>query len=131
MAKGKNPVKRKKVVKRNIEKGQVHVRASFNNTLITLTDANGNALGQASAGSMGFKGSKKNTPFAASSAADVVAKKAVDCGIKKVEIFIKGAGAGRESVVRSFATAGIDVISIQDVSPIPHNGCRPPKRRRV
>lgn len=122
---------RKKVVKRNLDRGQVHISASFNNTLITLTDANGNALGQSSAGSLGFKGSKKSTPFAASSAADVIAKKAVDNGIKKIEVFIKGAGAGRESAIRSFASAGIEVTLIQDVSPIPHNGCRPPKRRRV
>lgn len=130
MAKVTNKGK-KKTVKRNIDRGQVHVNASFNNTLITLTDANGNALGQSSAGALGYKGSKKSTPFAASQAADVVAKKAVDNGIKKVEVFIKGAGAGRESVIRSFASAGIEVTLIQDVSPIPHNGCRPPKRRRV
>lgn len=127
----KKATTRKKVVKRNIDKGQVHISASFNNTLITLTDANGNGLGQASAGSMGFKGSKKSTPFAASSAADVIAKKALDYGIKSVEFFIKGAGAGRESAIRSFATVGINVTAIHDVSPIPHNGCRPPKRRRV
>ena len=130
MAKVTNKGK-KKTVKRNLDKGQVHISASFNNTVITLTDANGNALGQASAGSLGFKGSKKSTPFAASSAADVISKKAVDNGIKKVEVFIKGAGAGRESAIRSFASAGIEVTLIQDVSPIPHNGCRPPKKRRV
>ena len=129
MAKVTNKGK-KKTIKRNIDKGQVHISASFNNTLITLTDANGNGLGQASAGSLGFKGSKKSTPFAAGIAAEAAGKAAYDLGMRKVEVKVKGLGPGRETAIRSLQTAGLEVTTISDVTPIPHNGCRPPKRPR-
>ena len=126
----------KKVVKRrrerkNIEKGAAHIRSSYNNTIVTLTDVNGNAISWASAGEMGFKGSKKSTPFAAQTAAETAAKLAVDQGLKSVEVFVKGPGQGRESAIRALQTAGLEITLIKDVTPIPHNGCRPPKRRRV
>ena len=126
----------KKVVKKrrerkNIEKGAAHIRSSYNNTIVTLTDVNGNAISWASAGEMGFKGSKKSTPFAAQTAAETAAKLAVDQGLKSVEVFVKGPGQGRESAIRALQTAGLEITLIKDVTPIPHNGCRPPKRRRV
>lgn len=124
-------VTKKRRVTRNIDKGQAHIQASFNNTLVTITDEQGNALTQSSAGALGFKGSRKSTPFAAQMAAETAAKKAYDQGIRSVEVFVKGPGSGRESAVRALATAGINVTMIRDVSPIPHNGCRPPKRRRI
>ena len=125
----------KKVTRRrdrkNIEKGMAHIHSSFNNTIVTLTDVQGNVLSWASAGQLGFKGSRKSTPFAAGEAAETAAKTAMEHGLKNVEVFVKGPGAGRETAIRSLATAGLNVTSIQDVTPIPHNGCRPPKRRRV
>ena len=127
----------KKVVKRrrerkNIEKGAAHIRSSFNNTMGTITDLNGNALSWASSGGLGFRGSRKSTPFAAQTAAETAAKAAIDaCGLKTVEVFVKGPGQGREAAIRALQSAGLEVVSIKDVTPIPHNGCRPPKRRRV
>jgi small subunit ribosomal protein S11 len=126
----------KKVVKRrrerkNIEKGAVHIRATFNNTIITITDAAGNAISWASAGELGFKGSKKSTPFAAQSAAETAAKAAMEHGLKTVEVFVRGPGSGRESAIRALETVGLQITLIKDVTPVPHNGCRPPKRRRV
>ena len=117
--------------RKNIEKGAAHIRASYNNTIVTLTDVNGNAISWASAGEMGFKGSKKSTPFAAQTAAETAAKLAVEQGLKTVEVFVKGPGQGRESAIRALQTAGLEITLIKDVTPIPHNGCRPPKRRRV
>ena len=122
---------KKRREKKNIEKGAAHIRSSYNNTIVTLTDVNGNAISWASAGEMGFKGSKKSTPFAAQTAAETAAKLAVDQGLRSVEVFVKGPGQGRESAIRALQNAEIAVTSIQDVSPIPHNGCRPPKRRRL
>ena len=126
----------KKVVKRrkerkNVEKGAVHIRSSFNNTMVTITDMNGNALSWASSGGLGFRGSRKSTPFAAQSAAETAAKAAMEHGLKTVEVYVKGPGQGREAAIRALQTAGLEVVMIQDVTPIPHNGCRPPKRRRV
>jgi small subunit ribosomal protein S11 len=111
--------------------GIAHVKATFNNVIITLTDSYGNTISWASSGKMGFKGSKKNTPFAAQVAAESVAKTAYDMGLRKVDVFVKGPGSGREAAVRSLQTAGLEILSIKDITPIPHNGCRPPKRRRV
>ena len=111
--------------------GVAHIKATFNNTIVTITDKNGNTVSWASAGKVGFKGSRKSTPFAAQTAAETSAKEAIALGIKKVEIYVKGPGVGREAAVRSIQAAGIDVTAIKDVTPIPHNGCRPPKRRRV
>ena len=122
---------KKRREKKNIEKGAAHIRSTYNNTIITLTDVNGNAISWASAGELGFKGSKKSTPFAAQMAAETAAKLAVDQGLKTVEVFVKGPGAGRESAIRSLQATGLEVTLIKDVTPIPHNGCRPPKRRRV
>ena len=127
----------KKVIKRrherkNIEKGAAHIRASFNNTMVTITDLEGNALSWASSGGLGFRGSRKSTPFAAQTAAETAAKAAIDaCGLKSVEVYVKGPGQGREAAIRALQTAGLEVVMIKDVTPIPHNGCRPPKRRRV
>ena len=126
----------KKVIKKrrerkNIEKGAAHISSTFNNTIITITDVEGNAISWASAGELGFKGSRKSTPFAAQSAAETAAKAAMEHGLKTVEVFIKGPGAGRESAIRALETVGLQITLIKDVSPIPHNGCRPPKRRRV
>ena len=126
----------KKVVKRrrekkNIEKGAVHIQATFNNTIVTVSDAFGNTISWASAGELGFKGSRKSTPFAAQSASETAAKAAMEHGLKTVEVFIKGPGAGRESAIRALETAGLQITMIKDVTPVPHNGCRPPKRRRV
>lgn len=122
---------KKRKVTRNIDKGQAHIQASFNNTLVTITDEQGNAICQCSSGALGFKGSRKSTPFAAQMAAEDAAKRAYDQGIRSVEVFVKGPGSGRESAVRALATAGLNITLIKDVSPIPHNGCRPPKRRRI
>ena len=122
---------KKRREKKNIEKGAAHIRSSYNNTIVTLTDVNGNAISWASAGEMGFKGSKKSTPFAAQTAAETAAKLAVEQGLKSVEVFVKGPGQGRESAIRALQTAGLEITLIKDVTPIPHNGCRPPKRRRV
>ena len=121
----------KKRVKKNVERGQAHIQASFNNTIVTLTDAEGNALSWASAGGLGFRGSKKSTPYAAQMAAETATKAALIHGLKTVEVYVKGPGAGRESAIRSLQAAGLEISSIKDVTPIPHNGCRPPKRRRV
>ena len=126
----------KRVVKRrrerkNIEKGAVHIRATFNNTIVTITDVNGNAISWASAGELGFKGSRKSTPFAAQSASETAAKAAMEHGLKTVEVFVKGPGAGRESAIRALEAVGLQITMIKDVTPVPHNGCRPPKRRRV
>ena len=127
----------KKVVKRRrerkvVEKGAAHIRSSFNNTMVTITDLNGNALSWASSGGLGFRGSRKSTPFAAQTAAETAAKAAIDnCGLKSVEVYVKGPGQGREAAIRALQTAGLEVVMIKDVTPIPHNGCRPPKRRRV
>jgi len=121
----------KKRVKKNVERGQAHIQASFNNTIVTLTDLQGNALSWASAGGLGFKGSKKSTPYAAQLAAETATKAALVHGLKTVDVFVKGPGTGREAAIRALATNGLSVKSIMDVTPIPHNGCRPPKRRRV
>lgn len=117
--------------RKNIERGHAHVRSTFNNTIITLTDVRGNTLSWASAGQLGFKGSRKSTPFAAQMAAETAAKSAMEHGLKAVEVYVKGPGAGREAAIRSLQAAGLDITLIKDVTPIPHNGCRPPKRRRV
>ncbi|MDX1358010.1 MAG: 30S ribosomal protein S11 [Clostridia bacterium] len=122
---------RKRKEKKNIEHGQAHIRSSFNNTIVTLTDTKGNALSWASAGGLGFRGSRKNTPFAAQSAAETAAKAAMEHGLKTVEVYVKGPGSGREAAIRALQTAGLEITLIKDVTPIPHNGCRPPKRRRV
>lgn len=129
-AKGKKVV-RKRREKKNIEKGAVHIRSSFNNTMVTVTDAKGNALSWASSGGLGFRGSRKSTPFAAQSAAETAAKVAMEHGLKSVEVYVKGPGAGREAAIRALQAVGLEVTMIKDVTPIPHNGCRPPKRRRV
>ena len=126
----------KKVIKRrrerkNIEKGAAHIRSSFNNTMVTITDLEGNALSWASSGGLGFRGSRKSTPCAAQTAAETAAKAAMEFGLKSVDVYVKGPGAGREAAIRSLQAAGLDVSMIKDVTPIPHNGCRPPKRRRV
>ena len=126
----------KKVVKRrrekkNIEKGVVHIQATCNNTIVTITDVNGNAISWASAGELGFQGSRKSTPFAAQSASETAAKAAIDQGLKSVEVYVKGPGSGRESAIRALEAVGLQITLIRDVTPIPHNGCRPPKRRRV
>ena len=126
----KTAVKRRRD-KRNIDRGAAHICSSFNNTIVTITDVNGNAISWASAGGLGFKGSKKSTPFAAQMAAETAAKAAMEHGMKTVEVFVKGPGTGREAAIRALQTAGLDVTMIKDVTPIPHNGCRPPKRRRV
>ena len=122
---------RKRRERKNIERGAAHIRSSFNNTLVTITDLQGNSLSWSSAGSLGFRGSKKSTPFAAQMAAETAARGAMEHGLKTVEVYIKGPGSGRESAIRALQTAGLDVNMIKDVTPIPHNGCRPPKRRRV
>ena len=121
---------RKKRVKKNLPEGVVHIHATFNNTIVTITDKDGNAISWASSGGLGFKGSKKSTPFAAGMSAEQAGKVAYDLGMRKVEVFVKGLGPGRETAIRSLQTAGLEVTSITDVTPIPHNGCRPPKRPR-
>ncbi|MBO7187923.1 MAG: 30S ribosomal protein S11 [Clostridia bacterium] len=127
---------KKKIVKkrkdtRKVDKGQVHIQSSFNNTLVTITDMQGNAIAWSSSGSLGFKGSRKSTPFAAQMAAETAAKAAKEYGLRSVEVYVKGPGAGRESAIRALANCELEVTLIEDVSPIPHNGCRPPKKRRV
>ncbi len=117
--------------KKNIERGAVHIQSTFNNTIVTITDVQGNAISWASAGELGFRGSRKSTPFAAQNAAETAAKAAMEHGLKTVEVFVKGPGAGREAAIRALQSAGLEVSMIKDVTPIPHNGCRPPKRRRV
>ena len=132
MAKPKKKVTRvKRRERKNIEKGQAHIQSTFNNTIITLTDVQGNAISWASAGQLGFKGSRKSTPFAAQMAAEQASKGAMEHGLRAVEVFVKGPGAGREAAIRALHATGLDVTMIKDVTPIPHNGCRPPKRRRV
>ncbi|MGJ9460385.1 30S ribosomal protein S11 [Oceanobacillus sp. CF4.6] len=122
---------RKRRVKKNIESGIAHIRSTFNNTIVTITDTHGNAVGWSSAGALGFRGSRKSTPFAAQMAAESAAKTAVENGMKTLEVTVKGPGAGREAAIRSLQAAGLEVTAIVDVTPVPHNGCRPPKRRRV
>lgn len=117
--------------RKNIDTGVAHIRSTFNNTIVTITDVHGNAIAWASAGNLGFKGSRKSTPFAAQMAAEAAAKRAMEHGMKVVSVNVKGPGAGREAAIRSLQAAGLEVTAIQDVTPIPHNGCRPPKRRRV
>ncbi|MCC8072870.1 MAG: 30S ribosomal protein S11 [Clostridiales bacterium] len=131
MATKKTTGSRKRREKKNIERGAAHIQSTFNNTIVTITDMNGNAVSWASAGEMGFRGSRKSTPFAAATAAETAAKTAMDYGMKTVEVYVKGPGSGRESAIRALQTAGLEVSLIKDVTPIPHNGCRPPKRRRV
>ena len=130
MAVAKKVVKKRRE-RKNVEKGVAHIRSTFNNTIVTITDVQGNAIAWGTAGEMGFKGSKKSTPYAAQTAAEHAAKLAVDHGMKTVEVLVRGPGAGRESAIRALATAGLEITMIKDVTPIPHNGCRPPKRRRV
>ena len=122
---------RKRRERKNIERGAAHIRSTFNNTLVTITDVNGNALSWASSGGLGFRGSRKSTPYAAQMAAETAAKAAMEHGLKSVEVFVKGPGSGREAAIRALQTAGLEINLIKDVTPIPHNGCRPPKRRRV
>ena len=122
---------RKKKERKNILNGVAHIRSTFNNTIVTITDASGNALSWASAGSQGFKGSRKSTPFAAQVAAEVAGKKAMEHGVQNIEVYVKGPGSGREAALRALQAAGFNITVIKDVTPIPHNGCRPPKRRRV
>ena len=117
--------------RKNIEKGAAHIHSSFNNTIVTITDTQGNVISWASAGELGFKGSKKSTPFAAQQAAETAAKVAMEHGLKSIEVYVKGPGSGREAAIRSLQGAGLEISVIKDVTPIPHNGCRPPKRRRV
>lgn len=128
---GKKVVRNKRKVSKNIEAGVAHIRSTFNNTIVTISDLNGAVLSWASAGGQGFRGSRKSTPFAAQMAAETAAKAAMEHGLKRIEVFVKGPGAGREAAIRALQAAGLDVESIKDVTPIPHNGCRPPKRRRV
>ena len=125
------PTKTKKKERKNVLQGVVHIQSTFNNTIVTSTDTQGNSIAWASAGACGFKGARKGTPFAAQSAAEIVAKKSIDQGMKKVEVYIKGPGSGRETAIRAIQAAGLEITLIKDVTPIPHNGCRPPKRRRV
>lgn len=131
MATKKTTGSRKRREKKNIERGAAHIQSTFNNTIVTITDMNGNAVSWASAGEMGLRGSRKSTPFAAATAAETAAKAAMEHGMKYVEVYVKGPGSGRESAIRALQTAGLEVSLIKDVTPIPHNGCRPPKRRRV
>ena len=131
MAKRKQNVRSKRKVKKNIESGIVHIRSTFNNTIVTITDMQGNAISWATAGNMGFKGSRKSTPFAAQLASETAAKTAMDNGMRTVEVNVKGPGAGREAAIRALQAICLEVTEIRDVTPVPHNGCRPPKRRRV
>ena len=121
---------RKRKVKKNVPEGRAYIRSTFNNTIVTLSDKEGNAISWASAGTLGFKGSKKSTPVAAGMAAEAAGKAAYDMGMRKVEVYVKGLGSGRETAIRSLQTAGLEISSINDVTPVPHNGCRPPKRPR-
>ena len=127
----KTAVRTRRRERKNIEKGAAHIRSTFNNTIVTISDVGGNVISWASGGGMGFKGSRKSTPFAAQQAAEAAAKAAMEHGLKTVEVYVKGPGQGRESAIRSLQTAGLEIIMIKDVTPIPHNGCRPPKRRRI
>ena len=127
----KKAVSRKRRERKNIERGAAHIKSTFNNTIVTITDVQGNAVSWASSGGLGFRGSRKSTPFAAQTAADTAAKAAMDHGMKSVEVFVKGPGSGREAAIRALQAAGLEISMIKDVTPIPHNGCRPPKRRRV
>lgn len=131
MAKRKVQVRTKRRDRKNIVSGVAHIKSTFNNTIVTITDTHGNAISWASAGNMGFKGSRKSTPFAAQLAAETAAKAAMEHGLKEVEVTVKGPGSGREAAIRSLQAAGLEVNLIKDVTPVPHNGCRPPKRRRV
>ena len=128
--KGKKVIKKRRE-RKNIEKGAAHIRTSFNNTMVTITDQHGNALSWASSGGLGFRGSRKSTPFAAQMASETAAKAAMEHGLKTVEVYVKGPGSGHEAAIRALQSAGLEVTMIKDVTPIPHNGCRPPKRRRV
>lgn len=122
---------RRRRERKNIERGAAHIQSTFNNTIVTITDVQGNAVSWASAGELGFRGSRKSTPFAAQSASETAAKAAMEHGLKSVEVYVKGPGAGRESAIRALETVGLSITMIKDVTPVPHNGCRPPKRRRV
>ncbi len=127
----RRPVRTKRREKKNVEFGAAHIKSTFNNTIITITDRQGNTVSWSSSGQTGYKGSRKSTPFAAQIAAEAAAKVAIDQGMKEVEVFVKGPGSGREAAIRALQAAGLEVSTIKDVTPIPHNGCRPPKRRRV
>ncbi len=131
MAAVKKVVRNKKKVRKNIESGVAHIKSTFNNTIVTISDMSGNVLSWASSGGLGFRGSRKSTPFAAQMAAETATKAAMEHGLKTVEVYVKGPGAGREAAIRALQATGLEVNSIKDVTPIPHNGCRPPKRRRV
>lgn len=131
VAKKATTTRRRRKERKNVERGQAHIQSTFNNTIVTLTDMEGNALAWSSAGSLGFKGSRKSTPFAAQMAAEAAAKSAMEHGLRSIQVFVKGPGAGREAAIRSLQAAGLEISMITDVTPIPHNGCRPPKRRRV
>ncbi|MDB4897116.1 MAG: ribosomal protein [Firmicutes bacterium] len=127
----KRTVRTKRKERKHVDKGVAHIRSTFNNTIVTITDTEGNALSWATSGGMGFKGSRKSTPFASQMAAEAAAKAAMEHGLREVEVFVKGPGSGREAAIRQLQAAGLEVTTIKDVTPIPHNGCRPPKRRRV
>ena len=129
--KGKQGATRRRRERKNIERGAAHIQSTFNNTIVTITDTQGNTVSWASSGELGFRGSRKSTPFAAQTAAETAARLAMEHGMKSVEVYVKGPGAGREAAIRALQAAGLDVSMIKDVTPIPHNGCRPPKRRRV
>ena len=131
MAQKQKATRARRRVRKNIEKGEAHIVSTFNNTMVTLTDINGNVISWASAGQLGFRGSRKSTPFAAQEAAQEAAEKAKEHGLKSVDVYVKGPGSGREAAIRSLQASGLEVTMIKDVTPIPHNGCRPPKRRRV
>lgn len=131
VAKKAQTTRRRRKEKKNVERGQAHIQSTFNNTIVTLTDLEGNALAWSSSGSLGFKGSRKSTPFAAQMAAEAAAKSAMEHGLRSIQVFVKGPGAGREAAIRALQAAGLEISMITDVTPIPHNGCRPPKRRRV
>ena len=130
-ANAKKAITRRRREKKNIERGAAHIQSTFNNTIVTITDVRGNALSWASAGGLGFRGSRKSTPYSAQTAAETAAKAAMEHGLKTVEVFVKGPGSGREAAIRALQAAGLEVTMIKDVTPVPHNGCRPPKRRRV
>jgi small subunit ribosomal protein S11 len=131
VAKKARSVRKKKKDRKNIERGQAHIQSTFNNTIVTLTDVQGNVIAWSSSGALGFKGSRKATPFASQLVGEAAAKAGMEHGLKTVAVFVKGPGSGRESAIRSLQAAGLEITSIEDVTPIPHNGCRPPKRRRV
>ena len=127
----KKTTSRKKRERKNIDRGAAHIQSTFNNTIVTITDLQGNAISWASSGGLGFKGSRKSTPYASQMASETAAKAAMEHGMKTVEVYVKGPGSGREAAIRALQSAGIDVTMIKDVTPVPHNGCRPPKRRRI